>query len=519
MRLRLAEPSHMIALGLAAVAAATALPYAARAETLADAIALAYSTNPSLQVQRAQLRAVNETYVQARASAGMQVTAQADFASENLENTASGATFDGRSVTTTVGVTQPLFTGGRLAAQIEAAEADVLEARERLRQAETDLMQRVINAYAAVRRDQQTVQAARAGMSVLQSQLDETQAKVEVRENTRTDLAQAQSRLANSRSALAAYEAQLAISRAQYLNAVGQNPGELDPEPDLPGLPATVDAAFDAAETNNPNLLAAKRGEQGTRARVSQARAAFLPSVNLRVQAARAPSMRFAPDPYLQSFTAQAVVTQPLFTSGLNASAVRRALELNNADRLDIDVTRRNVVQALAQQWSQLVSARIAIVADQTNVEAAEAAFFGMREEERFGLRTTIELLNAQQELTQAQISLLRNRYTEFVSRAGVLNLMGSLSAGALVPGIETYEPATDFDRVKNRWALPTERVVRTLDALVVPDLGEPLKARETTTPDQLAPLPTSPSDALLRAPLRSIADIMAETQPGPGAN
>jgi hypothetical protein len=240
--------------------------------------------------------------------------------------------------------------------------------------------------------------------------------------------------------------------------------------------------------------------------------------VNLRVQAQRAPNSLATPLPYLEAITAQAVVTQPLFTSGLNASGVRRALELNNADRLGIDVTRRTVVQGLAQQWAQLVSARRALASDQASIAAAETAFFGMRQEERFGLRTTIEVLNTQQELTQAQIALLRNRFTEYTARAGVMAAIGRLDVNLLAPGVERYDPKRDFDRVKNRYALPTEFVVRTLDGIVTPGLGKPLPARETATPDQQAPLPTTPSDEILHGPIRSAAEIMNQRVDADGA-
>lgn len=514
MRTSLYASSFLAGLGAAIVMGVAAAP--AHAESLADAITLAYQTNPQLKSQRAQLRAVNESYVQARAGAGVQINAQSELGTQQLNIRGDfPLRREGSAVASSVVVNQPLFAGGRIASQIEAAEAEVLSARERLRQAEADLLQRVIAAYAAVRRDQQILEMSRSGLEVLQLQLDETQAKVEVRENTRTDLAQAQARAATSRSALASFEGQLAISRAQYFSVVGQNPGQLEPEADLPGLPANLDAAFDAAEARNPTLIAAKREEQATRARVNQARAAFLPSVNLRLQASRSPNALYNPSPFTESLTAQAVVSQPLFTSGLNASAVRRARALNDADRETIDSTRRSVLQTLAQQWAQLLAARTSIGSDQASVTAYETAFFGMRQEERFGLRSTIELLNAQQELISAQISLLRNRYNEYTARAGVLNAMGSLSVGALVPGLEVYDPEADFDRVKNRWALPTELVVRALDGIVAPDIGPPLPARETLTPDGQAPLPPQPSDAMLKAPLRPAAEVMAE----PGVN
>jgi TolC family type I secretion outer membrane protein len=500
---------------LTAGACLAAVGLQAEAETLADAIALAYQTNPQIQAQRAELRALNESYVQARSQFGPRLSAEADL---NYQEIRSGARhFEGRSSSETLALSQPIFTGGRVGSTVQASEADIRAGRERLRQAEADLLVRVINAYVAVRRDQQILAVAQATVSVLEQQLVETQAKTDVRENTRTDLAQAQARLAAAQSQLASAEAALASSRALYLNQVGQNPGDLAPEPDLGLVPAAIEEAFERAEGRNPTLLAAKFAEQASRARVTAARSQNMPSVGLRVQAGRAPTDLKGPD-YLNSVTAQAVISQPLFTAGQNSSQIRRALELNNADRLVIDATRRNIVQSVSQQWSQLSAARRSLVADQTNVSASEMAFYGMRQEERQGLRSTIELLNAQQELTSAQIGLLRDRYTEYVARAGLLNVMGVLTVDVLAPGVAAYDAEADFDRVKNKGALPTELVPRALDAVVVPGLGPPMAARETTVPNGQLALPPTPPPAVTQAPITPATTLMDETRADPSA-
>ncbi len=484
---------------------------AARAETLADAVALAYQSNPAILAQRAQVRALNETYVQARSNWGPRVSVDVNAEGEDLRMQAQ--TYKGRGTGANLTVTQPLFTGGRVSAAVEAAEGDVRSARERLRQAEADLLQRVVTAYVSVRRDQGISTVAHQTVTVLQQQLEETRAKVDVRENTRTDLAQAEARLAAAQAQAFNADAQLASSRALYLNAVGQNPGALAPEPDLGGLPASVDQAFDAAEAENPTLLAAKYTELASRARVQQARAQNAPSVDLRVQAGSNPYAPYLAQIRQESVLAQATVSQPLFTAGLNGSQIRRALETNNSDRLTIDATRRNVIQTVSQQWSQLAAARSSLAADQANVTAAETAFFGMRQEERFGLRSTIELLNTQQELTSAQIGLLRDRYAEYVSRAAVLNVMGRLTVELLAPGVKSYDPAPDFDRVKNKGALPTEQVVRALDAIAKPPLGPPVAARETAVPDAQLPLPAAPPSAASPPPMESMSKIMDDTR------
>jgi outer membrane protein/S-layer protein transport system outer membrane protein len=502
--------------GLALILASGCVPALASAETLADAVTLAYQTNPAIQAQRAQLRALNETYVQARAGFGLHVSADGNLAYEELQghNGRSGSIdLQGSSSTETLNLSQPLFTGGRTTTALQAAEADVRAGRERLRQQEADLLQRVISAYVAVRRDAQVLIVARSTVNALQEQLQETQAKTDVRENTRTDLAQAQARLAAAMAQVASAENQLSSSRAQYLNAVGQNPGDLAPEPDLPGVPANIDQAFDQAEAHNPTLLAAKFAELASRARVANAKTQNMPSVTLRVAAGRAPSAYYQPNPYLDSLTAQAVYSQPLFTAGVNGSQIRRATELNTADRLTIDATRRNVVQGVSQQWSTLAAARLSLAADQANVAASETAFFGMRQEERLGLRSTIELLNAQQELTSAQLGLYRDRYSEYVARAGVLNQMGVLSVETLAPGVSSYDPLADFDRVKNKGALPTDEVVRILDGLVTRAPGPPRAASETATPDRQVDLPAAPLSAAAQPPLRSVTELMEETR------
>jgi outer membrane protein/S-layer protein transport system outer membrane protein len=507
--------------GLGLILAAGLGPAHASAETLADAVTLAYQTNPAIQAQRAQLRALNETYVQTRAGFGLRVTADANLAYEEVRSYQAGRInrdvhVEGRSSSESLNLSQPVFTGGRATASLQAAEGDVRAGRERLRQAEIDLLQRVINAYVAVRRDQQVLAVSRATVTVLQEQLQETQAKTEVRENTRTDLAQAQARLAAAMAQAAGAENQLSSSRALYLNAVGQNPGDLAPEPDLPGVPASIDQAFDVAESRNATLLAAKYAELASRARLTLAKTQNLPSVNLRLSAGRAPSAFYQPNPYLDSVTAEATFSQPLFTSGLNSSQIRRASELNNADRLTIDSTRRNVVQGVSQQWSALAAARLALDADQSNVSASETAFYGMRQEERLGLRSTIELLNAQQELTSAQLSLLRDRYNEYTARAGVLNLMGILTVETIAPEVKSYDPVVDFDKVKNKGALPTEWVVRAIDGLVVSKPGPPLAARETADPDKQLALPPPPPSAASAPPLRPVTELMDETRAEP---
>jgi outer membrane protein len=240
------------------------------AETLADAIAMAYESNPTLQAQRATQRALDETYVQART--GWRPTIQIQGTATESERRIPGreaASACNILITTgcspiTVGstsavlsISQPLYTGGRVASAVSAAEADILAGRENLRRVENQVLQNVVTAYVDVRRDQAALRIREENVTVLSRQLDESRARFDVGEITRTDVAQSQARYSAAQAQLSQAQAQLAISRANYAAVVGRNPGDLAPEPSLATLlPSDVDQAFTAAEQNNARASA-----------------------------------------------------------------------------------------------------------------------------------------------------------------------------------------------------------------------------------------------------------------------
>ncbi|HEX6858618.1 MAG TPA: TolC family outer membrane protein [Caulobacteraceae bacterium] len=485
---------------LAAVSSAGLLAAAgaAHAETLADAIALAYQTNPTLQEQRASQRALDETYVQARTGLRPTVDATASV-SEREIRTAAGETqvdtdnngipdttipvpsFTSRTSASAgqIEVTQPIYTGGRVTSQISASEADVLAGREGLRQVEAGVLLNVVQAYVDVRRDQERLRIAQENVSVLNRQLEEARARFEVGEITRTDTAQAEARQAAARATLASAQAALAISRANYAAVVGQNPGELAPEPSLaPLLPATVDQAFERAQENNGAVRAAGFEERASSARVAAARAKRRPTVGLRgtlgYSAAEVNDVGNRFGDYDRDITGSVVASMPIFTGGLTNSQVRQASARNTADRIAIEGARRDVLQDVARAWNQLLGARANLVANQEQVNAAQIAFEGTREEAQVGLRTTLDVLNAEQELRNAQLALVTARRDEYVAAALVLAAMGDLEAPKLVPGVEAYDPAANFNRVKHSWGwVPWEYGVEMIDRVGAPPIGK----------------------------------------------
>ncbi|MEO6339014.1 MAG: TolC family outer membrane protein [Caulobacteraceae bacterium] len=493
----------------------------ARAESLADAIAEAYRSNPNIQAQRASLRALDESYVQARSQMGLSASAQAGDSYEELTRGGvgppfgSGGKYKAETSNLSLSLQQPIYTGGRVSARATAAENDIQAGRQNLRRAELDLLLRVVSSYVGVRRDQQVLEITRDTVKVLTQQLEDSRAKFEVRQVTATDVAQSEARLAQAKTQLANSLAQLAITRSQYLALVGRNPDQLEPEPALDNLPPTIEQAFDAAEQLSPQLLAAQFTEAASRSRVAEARAGRLPTIVLRAERSRGSVAPYLTKPYDDTVSVQAVLSQPLFSSGQISSAIRQSLETNNRDRLFIEDARRTVVQNVSQAWEALVAARSSLLSQDVEMRADETAYYGVREEERVGLRSTIEVLNAQSELTQAQLSLVRNRANEYTSRVQLLALVGALNVDTLSPEAEAYDPARNFRRVKNRFAMPWEIPLRAFDRLAAPPIGKqrPADTKDAPRTNMIEDLPPAPPPAAKAAPITSITEIVKRTE------
>jgi len=439
---------------------------AAGAETLQDALTLAYDSNPSLQQQRAQLRALDETYVQAlsgyRPTLGVSATAYYDRYSPG-----SGTSVTSRTAQATLSATQPLYTGGRVSAAVRAAEAQVLAGREALRSQEATVLQQVISAYVDVRRDTEIVEIRRANMDVIKAQLDETTARFNVGQLTRTDVATVSAQYAQARAALAAALGQLKASRAAYLAVIGRAPGTLAPETSLPGAPKTLDEAFDIAEARNPLLLSASLTEQSDLALVAQARAARMPTVSATASFSRGASLGAYPDNNDQSTVAAGVtVTQPLFSGGLISSQIRAALERDNADRQALEQARRATVQSVSVAWNQILAARAGLAASLEQKEAAALALDGIRQEFRAGLRTEFEFVQAEQGVRDAELSVVNARHDAYVADAALLAAVGRLDVASLGLDTRPYDPSRNLDRVRGGPAALLDPLAGALDGV-----------------------------------------------------
>lgn len=481
-----------------------------RADTLMDAVEAAYANNPTLVQQRFRQQSVNETYVQTRAQYGptVSVSATAQYEHQKLR-TIERNTNQGEL---SFGVSQPVYSGGRIRGQVAEARANVRASEEDLRRTEGEVVRNVITVYAAVIRDEQRLNVSRENVAALRAQLDERRAKRRVRDVTITDVAQSDSRLAGGEAQLANAEAQLEISRGDYLRVVGRPAVDLQPLPQLAELPATIDEAFMIAEAHNANLASAVHLEEASRARIAAERGNQRPRASITGQLNKVgPLSPFDRNDFRTDAIAAITITQPLFQGGAIRSRIRQAQAENKIDQAALDGERRQALQDVVIAWNQLSAARISVVSGLRQVNAAQIAFAGMQREERYGLRSTIEVLNAEQELAAAQLTLLSNRATEYTARASLLLAMGTLDARMVNSAIPAKDPEAEFKKVRYRGMTPTE-----IPAMLIDRVGSAspytkpkpdLRGANHPKPTGSAPLPPEPDKRYIQDPLLPIAD------------
>lgn len=444
------------------------------ADTLQQAIALAYQTNPTLLAQRASQRALDESIVQARS--GLRPTVDVTLSASYTRTQSPGSPpFGGDSESdsggATIGLSQSLWSGGRISHGITAAEANILAGRENLREVEQIILSSVIQAYADVIRDTEILRIRQANIGVLQRQLEEASARFEVGEITRTDVAQSEARLAQSEADLANGQAQLSVSRAAYAAVVGQTPTDLEPMPLLPGIPADFDQALDVALQDNPGIRSARYSLQAAEANVAAARAEHRPSARATASYGGSTNDLGSVGDLTENtrFQAGATLSVPLFTGGLNGSRVRAAQERANVAQITVEGERRNTLQTLSAAYAQAISARSTLTAGDEAVRAATVAAEGVRQEAQVGLRTNLDVLNQELELRNSEISLASARRNEYVAQANLLAAMGRLEGQDLDAALEVYDSSRNYERVRNRGALPWDALVESIDRVGAP--------------------------------------------------
>jgi outer membrane protein len=501
-----------------AIALAVAAP--AHSQTLAEAIAEAYRTNPTIEGSRYDLDAADEGLPQAksqlRPSAEIDVTGTSERSIEGRASRRSNPFSPESSNRDTnraeFTVSQPLYPGGRATAARDSAIAAIRSSREQLRGAEGDLVLAVITAYVDVRRYEQSLRIWRASTDELTKITQEIQDRYDVGDLTLTDVSQARAQLAIAKQQIVTAEQALEAARTDYAVLVGREPGELAEVPALPNLPRRVEDAFALAERQNPELGRAVFTEEQSRADIAAARAQGSPTVTLRGSAAlNGDAVPYRLRDQDQSYTGSLVLSIPLSAGGLVASRVREAQARNGSARVRIEATRREVDRAVANAWNQMVTADRVSSLQEEQLRFAETQLDGMVNEYRIGDRSTFDVLYAQQQLRDAQVSLLASDRDRYIAQATVLREAGMLEIRAIMSGVQLHDPAKNLRRVENRNSVPWEALLAGLDRAGKPSAKVRLRKQPPTTgrTPRIAPISSGARDTprLSRSLPRASAD------------
>jgi outer membrane protein len=451
------------------------VPVSADAETMSSALSRAYMGNPDLNQQRASVRATDENLPRALSAFRPTVTGTANAGAqyqdlrEPLSSSSSGSSSSSsggsgssarlhlRTLTFPRGagvtVQQNFYNGERTRNSSKQAESQIDAARETMRLTEQNTLQNGATAYMNVLRDTAILNLRKNNITVLEEQLRQTRDRFEVGEVTRTDVAQAQSSLAQARSDFYTAQANLQNSIANYRQIIGVEPRRLEPAQTIERLlPKTLTAAIALGLVEHPGIVAAFHQVDIQALNVKIQEGALLPTLNAVGSVTQNYDISGTPRSQVLTASGQLQLNVPLYQGGIEYANIRQAKEQLGQSRLNADLQRDTVRATIVSSWGLLETARATIYSSQSAVTAAEIALAGTREEARVGQRTTLDVLNAQQTLLNARVSLVSAQRDRVVASYAVYAAIGKLNADNLALDVILYDPTVHFDQVKGKW-------------------------------------------------------------------
>lgn len=450
-----------------ALAAAMALAPMAGAQTIDEALANAYRSNPELLAQRAALRATDETVPQALSQWRPSVTLSGNTGKARDFNetttTVYGAngssdlqTVDNQRVRTplsaTLTVTQPLYRGGRSTAELARAEANVQAGRAQLGVVEQRVLLDSATAYINLAQALAVLDLNINNVQVLQRQLDAARDRFQVGEITRTDVSQAEARLSQAQASRTKSEGDVNTARATFLRTTGMEPGRVSVPPVPRGLPGGAEEARAWAQAQNPNIVQARFAHESAGQDVALVEGEQLPTVALQADAIRG---RETQTRGVTRDTVDVLLTfsVPIYQQGATDARVRGAKQTQGQRRTQIDVALRQAINDATTAWQQLSTARAQIGSFTAQIRANEIALEGVEQEARVGSRTVLDVLNAEQELLNSRVSLVQAQRDEVLAAFQLLSAVGKLQARDLGLPVEIYDPVANLEATRDRWS------------------------------------------------------------------
>lgn len=428
----------------------TAAPVVAGGVSFSAALAEAYKNNPQLEAARAQLRAVDESYAQAMSGYRPRVTGDASLAYAHESGNTGDNDADPKALS--VGVSQPLYRGGTTQANVKSSENRIKAQRALLTTTEQSVLLDAVTAYMDVLRDQEIVQLNANNEKVLGSRLDAAKQRFELGDITKTDVSQADSRRAAATAARVRAEGDYHASRAIFERVIGLSPDGLQKPSGEVMLPTTLDLALADASKNNPDIIFTNYNAEAAIASTDAIRGERLPQVDLTGSVGRTydPIQRL--DSRLDDTSIGLRATMPIYSSGSTEARIRAARQVEQQRRYDIRDAERSVEQQVIDAWTSLESSKAEMEARAAQIQASELALSGVKVEADYGSRTTLDLLDAEQEYLDAQVAYVVAERDKIVAAYRLMAAMGELNAKTLQLNVPIYDPTAHFQKVKNKW-------------------------------------------------------------------
>ena len=426
----------------------------AGAQNLSDALVAAYSNNPTLAARRARLRATDEQVPQALSNWRPSVSLSGDAGYERNRSTlrTTGRTQNRNPASVGLSVTQPLYRGGRTVAATEGAENSVRAERARLIDTEQDVLLAAATAYLNVFRDEAVLSLNINNEKVLKRQLEATKDRFEVGEITRTDVHQAEARLARATADRISAEANLENSRANYENVVGlPAPKNLELPGEPEGLPTARNDAIKLAATTNPNVIAAEYDRKAGQNTVREVKGELLPEVDITASVDRAYES-LSDTGRIDTAEVLLNLTIPLYQQGAVYSRLREAKQDLAELTRNIDQARRDAIEDATSAWENLETARARVVSFSAQIEANIVALDGVEREAAVGSRTVLDVLDAEQELLDSRVGHTEAQRDERVAAFELAAAVGQMTAPDLKLAVDVYDPRSHYNEVRGKW-------------------------------------------------------------------
>ena len=425
------------------------------ADSLSDVLAYTYENSLNLSANRAGLRAVDETVAQAKSGYRPKVVAEGSLARSNYENTYADALFSQESYLTpseiSLSFTQPVFSGLSTVNAVKSAESNVKSGRANLLNTEQMVLLDATAVYMDVIRDEAVLNLQINNEKVLKQHYESYKKQLDAGALTRTDVAQAEARLAGATAQRIAAEGQLQISKANFFSVVGQEPQNLTDMRDISFLPPeSLEDAINQALLNNPKIKAAEYATNAAESLVKAKKGSLLPVISLGGVVGRQKEQLSVEKSDFWQIGAN--LTVPLFQSGKEYADVREARQLENKFRILWAKTIQDVRAETTAAWEKYTSVKAQISSIEKQIKASEIALNGVIREADVGSRTVLDVLDAEQEHLDNQVSLVKAHREEIVSVFTLMATVGKMNPEGLELNVQSYDPTVYYESVKNKW-------------------------------------------------------------------